>query len=274
MKEIRILSLGAGVQSTTLALLAVHGEIEKPSDAIFADTGWEPKEVMDHLKWLTPVMEEAGIKLHIVSDGSLREDVLQARTSKGFTPMPIYTALNGQSTGMGRRSCTQLYKIKPIVRKQRELIGLKKGERWKKELHGQIVNLMGISVDEVQRAKDNPNKFIRNEFPLLDKRMKRSDCIKWLDDHGYSAPRSACLGCPYHSNKEWKELKENPVYWADIVEFDEGIRSLRSDNSESFTGEQYLHKVCKPIDEVDLRSEEERGQGTLFDAECEGMCGI
>ena len=41
---LRILSLGAGVQSTTLALMAAHGEVEAPDCAIFADTGWEPPE--------------------------------------------------------------------------------------------------------------------------------------------------------------------------------------------------------------------------------------
>jgi hypothetical protein len=46
----RILSLGAGVQSTTMALMAAVGEIaDKPDAAIFADTGWEPKAVYDHL---------------------------------------------------------------------------------------------------------------------------------------------------------------------------------------------------------------------------------
>ncbi len=39
---IRALSLGAGVQSTTLALLAVEGVLPMPDVAIFADTGWEP----------------------------------------------------------------------------------------------------------------------------------------------------------------------------------------------------------------------------------------
>src|SRR5262249_18428138 len=38
-----ILSLGAGVQSTTLALLAAGGELALPEAAIFADTGWEPR---------------------------------------------------------------------------------------------------------------------------------------------------------------------------------------------------------------------------------------
>ena len=44
-----ILSLGAGVQSSTLALMAVRGEIEMPEAAIFADTGAEPKSVYEYL---------------------------------------------------------------------------------------------------------------------------------------------------------------------------------------------------------------------------------
>jgi hypothetical protein len=51
--RLRVLSLGAGVQSTTLALMAAHGEIGPMSDcAIFADTGWEPSAVREHLAWL------------------------------------------------------------------------------------------------------------------------------------------------------------------------------------------------------------------------------
>jgi 3'-phosphoadenosine 5'-phosphosulfate sulfotransferase (PAPS reductase)/FAD synthetase len=41
---VRVISLGAGVQSTTVLLLAHRGELPGgPVDyAIFADTGWEP----------------------------------------------------------------------------------------------------------------------------------------------------------------------------------------------------------------------------------------
>ncbi len=43
-EPLRIISLGAGVQSTTLALMATRGEIgPMPSCAIFADTGDEPE---------------------------------------------------------------------------------------------------------------------------------------------------------------------------------------------------------------------------------------
>jgi hypothetical protein len=50
---LRVLSLGADVQSTTLALMAGRGIISPmPDCGIFADTGWEPTAVYDHLAWL------------------------------------------------------------------------------------------------------------------------------------------------------------------------------------------------------------------------------
>ena len=52
----KIISLGAGVQSTTLALLAHHKEIEPPDYAVFADTGWEPEAVYKHLDWLEVIL--------------------------------------------------------------------------------------------------------------------------------------------------------------------------------------------------------------------------
>ena len=46
----RVISLGAGVQSTVMALMAEAGDIgPRPDCAVFADTGWEPKEVYEHL---------------------------------------------------------------------------------------------------------------------------------------------------------------------------------------------------------------------------------
>ena len=47
--KLRILSLGAGVQSTTLALMIEKGEIPMVDCAIFSDVGAEPKLVYKHL---------------------------------------------------------------------------------------------------------------------------------------------------------------------------------------------------------------------------------
>ena len=69
--RLRVLSLGAGVQSTTLALMAAHGEIgPMPDCAIFADTGWEPNAVYEHLAWLgSPNV--LPFPIHIVSAGDI-----------------------------------------------------------------------------------------------------------------------------------------------------------------------------------------------------------
>ena len=54
-KLLNVLNLGAGVQSTTVLLRSIHGELPKIDCAVFSDTGWEPKAVYRHLDWLEAV---------------------------------------------------------------------------------------------------------------------------------------------------------------------------------------------------------------------------
>jgi hypothetical protein len=99
--------------------------------------------------------------------------------------------------------------------------------------------------------------------------MTRRDCIAWLEAHGFPIPRkSACLGCPYHSNTEWRAIRENVEEWADVIDFDERIR-----NRGGHRGTLYVHRTCKPLAEVDLSTAEERGQLNWIN-ECEGICGV
>ena len=75
--RLRVLSLGAGVQSTTLALMAAHGEIgPMPDCAIFADTGWEPKAVYEHLAWLRSP-NVLPFPVHIVTAGNIRDRLIR-----------------------------------------------------------------------------------------------------------------------------------------------------------------------------------------------------
>lgn len=68
---LRVLSLGAGVQSTTLALVAAHGEITPMLDcAVFADTGEEPAGVYRHLAWLQSE-DLLPFPIHVVRTGPL-----------------------------------------------------------------------------------------------------------------------------------------------------------------------------------------------------------
>ena len=49
-----VISLGGGVQSSVMALMASQGAFDRvPDCAIFADTRWEPPSIYEHLAWLS-----------------------------------------------------------------------------------------------------------------------------------------------------------------------------------------------------------------------------
>lgn len=268
-----VLSLGAGVQSTTVLLMSLEGELPPLDAAIFADTGWEPAEVYGHLWRLAARCADAGVPLFVVSQGNIREDALAA--GKRFASMPIYIANRSGSRGIARRQCSREYKIEPIHRKLRELLGVRKGARVPAGVT--VRQWFGISVDEAHRMKDPRDAWIEHVYPLVDARMSRHDCRRWLDARGIDAPRSACIGCPYHSDYEWRRLRdEAPAEFADAVEFDHAIRAGRvgSGRTTPLRGTGFLHSSLQPLDEVDLTTEEDRGQLSMFGSECEGICGV
>jgi hypothetical protein len=245
--ELVTLSLGAGVQSTTLALLAVEGILPKPDVAIFADTGWEPKAVYDHLSQLESVMAEAGIPLHRVSNGNLRSDSLDP--AHRYASVPYFVRNADGSDGMGRRQCTSEYKLNPIGRKVRELLGAappdfrrvpkgRKAEQW-----------IGFSTDEIGRVSDKDGvSYVRKRYPLLELGMSRDDCTRWLKARGWgSTVKSACIGCPFHGNAQWRSLRDkNPDEWADAVAFDESIRKGGA-SGRPLNGEAFLHRSRVPL---------------------------
>lgn len=272
MSDLQILSLGAGVQSTTVLLMSIAGELEPLDAAIFADTGWEPVAVYKHLDWLEARAIEAGIPVHRVTAGNIREDALDAEHR--FASMPLFVKNEAGRTGMIRRQCTKEYKLTPIRSKVRQLLWENGRER--------AVQWIGISLDEAHRMRDADRKYIaRNYYPLVDHRMTRHDCLRWLAARGYpEPPKSACIGCPFHGDSQWRRLRdEAPEDWADAVQFDEQIRQgnvrLRKDGqTDLLRGQAYLHRSLLPLAQVDLSTLADHGQGELFGQECEGMCGV
>ena len=91
-RPLRLLSLGAGVQSTTVALMAAHGELPMPDAAIFADTQAEPEGVYEHLRWLMSP-NVLPFRVHVVTRGNLERALLDGRnaTGQGFVTIPFFT---------------------------------------------------------------------------------------------------------------------------------------------------------------------------------------
>lgn len=261
---LHIIGLGAGVQSTAMTLMALHGELTpRPAAAIFADTGWEPPAVYQHLDWLEGVLTEHGMPLYRVGNGQLREHLLsyaRGESKQGYR-IPAYLRTEQGGEAMLHRQCTSRYKIEPIQREERALLA--------ESGASQIVHWIGISLDEATRMKPARVAWITNRWPLIERRLTRHDCLLWLERHGYPRPpRSACIGCPYRSNADWREIAADPAAWADAVEVDAAIRQVIPH------GEVYLHRSLKPLPMVDLSTPQERGQLELWDSECSGVCGL
>ena len=270
MKKLTILSLGAGVQSTCLALMAAKGEVTPmPDYAIFADTGAEPHHVMAHLEWLE---DQVPFPVLTVKNGHIWKDVLSSvKNGTRVANAPFYTKAKNGSKGILKRGCTLEYKITPITRKIRELLGFQKGQRVK-DAH--VEQWIGISFDEMTRMKESTEKWITHRWPLIEKEMRRHRCQEWLMENGYpKAPRSACTFCPYHKNDYWRYLRDNwEQEWLEACEFDEKIRKGINHKSSTMAAEElYLHPDLVPLREVDLSTDVDRGQMTFLD-ECDGVC--
>lgn len=323
-EPIHVLSLGAGVQSSTLALMAEQGEIgQTPTSANFSDT---KDETPDVYVWLAWVREQLSYPSEIVTKGSLsatslhiREHQSKAGAFWSKSLIPAFIKNPDGSRGIMGRACTADYKIGPLIRATNRLIGATIIKGWKishakayrewlkfkrdaalaKKLGKDrphfpsaawdemqkaalAIQWIGISLDEVQRMKPSTVPWIRHRWPLIEKEMSRADCYSWWDRQtGYLdrpskyPPRSACFYCPFHSDNEWRRLRDDaPEQFQKAVQFERDLQAVKL-KSDNLGGVPFLHDSLKPLDQVDLSTDTERGQGMLagFGNECEGMCG-
>ena len=270
-----VLSLGGGVQSSVMALMASRGAFDRiPDCAIFADTHWEPPSVYEHIEWLEGRLS---FPLNVVDNGrSLREDVKALTSHSGhrsYVDIPVYLkGRHGEGDGIGRRQCTENYKIKPIRRRVREMLGLSPRQRVPA---GTTVEMwLGISTDEAIRMKTSRDRWVKNRYPLIEVGMSRKDCADWWAAR-YDRPleRSACVACPYQSRHRWLETKRRwPELFAEAVGIDARMRE-----GLALRKTPYLHTLRMPLDEAVARDEAQLGadgQRDGFGNECEGHCGV
>ncbi len=286
----KVISLGWGVQSWTLAAMAALGEIEADV-AIHADTFWEKQATYGFIQQWQPWLEAKGLR--VVTVGEPAQAVDKVRTEN--TDIPAYTVnqavvktktyidedidelyedetdeaitIEVTQTGMLRRQCTSRWKIQPI----RKWIAAELESQGLRKTAGIIESLQGISLDEWQRMKDSDVRWIVNRYPLVEKRMTRGDCMTWLAAHGLAVPpKSACVFCPFQSINTWRELKRNGGQdWATAMEIDLAIRDVRPPY------DLFVHPARVPLTEaVSIPEDSGFSQTSMFDGDgCEsGYC--
>lgn len=266
MEVNKVISIGFGVQSTTMYFMSSLGVIPRADIAFFADPKSEDPRTYEYIKWVLGwAKENNGIKIISGSRGSLYQDTVDAiKLNKRVAQMPLWTMDNG-SIGIMPRQCTSEYKIDVVRKEYRKWLGLKPRQRYPL-----TETWIGISLDEVSRAKPSNNKWEKRVYPLIDKMMTRGDCVRWLQENGFSIPpKSSCTFCPFHSNYYWlKQKRESPEIFESNCQLDDLIR--KGYKEKGIKSDLYLYKGRVPLREATFNENQEE----MFDNECEGYCGI
>lgn len=270
--DLTYLSLGGGVQSSAMLVMAAQGKygVPRPDVAIFADTQGEIAKTYTWLDKLKSWAERAGIKVVFTTKGSLENDVLVG-VGKSHASIPAFIKNEDGSKGIQRRLCTWDYKLMALEAEVRRQLGLKKGQRAKGVYKCRA--LIGISYDEIVRMKPSRLEWIDNAYPLVDAKLTRTDCQKFLmDEMGEVPPRSSCYFCPHHSDEYWKWIRdEHPGDFHKAIEFDAKLRH----SQPGLRGEAFLHGSMVPLSEAKFRDRKpSKVNPDGLAQECEGMCGV
>ncbi len=250
-EQLRFISLGWGVQSWTLAAMVALGDLPPVTAAIHADTTWEYSATYEFARTWASWLEERGVRVVTVT-GDDTESLIM---------IPAYVLSRGNA-GQLRRSCTKSWKIRPIrrhIRQAMKELGAKKAVLW-----------LGITTDEWHRAKDSGVQYLEHQFPLLDMRMSRQDCVLWLRRHGLPVPpKSGCVFCPYKKSEDWAHTKRHaPQDWRIALEVDNAIRHSKPPDL------LFVHRQLIPLEKVRTEADFNLRQMSLFDdEECDsGHC--
>ena len=275
---LRVLSLGGGVQSTVLCLMAEEGRFgEKPDCAIFADTDWEPRAVYENIRWLR---SQVSFPIYITDNGrSLRQDVLRGVNTNGrpWLTIPAYLGNeDGEPAGINWRQCTSNYKIVPIHKKIRSLLGLNPRQQISSETRVEM--WLGLTTDEYTRVKPSRDWWITLRYPLIDDLpLDREECQAWFAERypQRTLPRSACVACPFHSSASWLHMQEQePEQFAESIALDEKLRSGEHAAGKLFRKRVFLHHRRIPLREAIQLDRQEADAHNPFLDECEGYCGL
>lgn len=270
----KILSFGAGMQSTALALMscenAAHKEPVHPlvpvyDAVIFCDLGLEPPWVQIQLEFTRKACEGAGIFFKVLNT-PLYQDFLENFGERRTVSIPWWTLKEDGHKSKMPRNCTLDYKVNEITKYVRwELLGYKKGQRLRPEDIKAHEMHMGFSAEEKRRCHENPHKLFVNHFPLVEMGLTRADNYAYiLERWGLDTKASACAFCPFHRNYFFQHLREHePDTFSDLLKVDNLLRDKNP--KPPMDSDLFISRSRKRL--LDLTPED------CNDAECFEYCG-
>ena len=264
-----VLNLGWGRQSMCLAGMMALDYIPRADYLIHADTTHEYRATYAYAEAMTPWLQERGLTVVTVRGRRTQThpvvyDWGGGATKRPSVSIPAFTLDKSTgSHGQVRRQCTEDWKIAPA----RRFISAELKRRGLGKKAGAVEQMLGITADEWRRVRDSDVAYIVNRYPLVEMRMTRRDCERWLADHDIPIPpKSACTFCPYHNLAEWRRLRRaGGEDWELAVAADEAIRDKRPDHN------LYVHPARVPLAQA-VELPEDTGQLALLEIDAEAPC--
>lgn len=236
---LEILSFGAGMQSTALALMSCENAKAKERGqelpwplvpiydlVVFCDLGFEPPWVMEQVEFTRKACEWAGIWFKVL-ESPLYSDFMENFGERRTISIPWWTLGDDGHKSKMPRNCTIDYKVETISKFIRwEVLGYRKGQRLREEDKKAHKMHMGFSAEEARRCKESPNPMFVNRFPLVEMGLVRADNYAYIKDvWGLATKASACTFCPFHQNYFFQNLKETqPETYRKLLEVDNLLR--------------------------------------------------
>lgn len=238
--RLRSFSFGGGWQSMAALVLAAQGRIDFPL-FLFANVGDDsenPGTLSYFEQYAAPYAAAHGIELvQLWRETKNGRETIYRRIidSNGRRQtIPVYL-----SNGMpGGRACTHDFKI--------QVTGAELQRRGASPKNRAVVG-MGISLDEISRMKpSNAKPYEELVYPLIDLRLRRSDCPSIIRGAGLPMPpKSSCDFCPIRKLSEWQDMYEHqPDRWARACRVED---TLNGENARKGREPVYLTRVGRPL---------------------------
>lgn len=316
MKIINVLSWGGGTQSTALMILMLDGKIKdnngnviKPNYIIFADTKDESEMTYSQIYKVQEYVKKNYDQDIIITsknkyqlrDSEVIKLVKENKSSGNIYRSAEYADLyqnillfyqgvldktdivphwvvnsNGDIGKLMGRQCTVVYKINAILKELRKQEQI---DRFNAKKH-RINMYIGFTIDEISRVKESPSSYIDNIFPLVEMRMAKYDCIKYIENKLGFTPRSSVCGMCYANDfdRVYDLYKNDPKSWQRILKLDEAMAN--KPKNHRVHGDVYMFKwqikIRKRFNEIDMEEErklrDKYKQISIFDLEQEMAC--
>lgn len=197
--------------------MSLHGEIEYPAEAaVFADTGAELETTYQTIAKLAEYAKVFDVPVFVTKShlGDIITHNLQKPSDKHHGSIPFFSKNLDDEKMQTGKYCTNAFKTHPNFKLFRTEFGA--------SYRHPVSNWLGYTVEELTRMKPSKVKYVVKRYPLIEKRIGRADCYRYLEKHGFDeVVSSACWCCPYRRNHEYPYLSEEEYQKA--VNFEEAM---------------------------------------------------